>query len=58
MKLRLAILSTLLSTAACVSPPSAPVLAEDADAFEVLEANRAFAASVNKRLFVHIGAPW
>jgi len=54
----LAFLALVLAACQGTTPSAAPAFANDADALEVVRANRTHANDVGKRLFIHIGAPW
>ena len=50
------LLALCLALSACGTTP--PKLAVDAPAAEVYEAWRSYAADTDRRVFVHLGAPW
>ena len=59
------LLALSLALAACAGSPTyestaitPPALASDAAAADVYEAWRSHAARTDRRLFVHLGAPW
>ena len=55
-------LALCLTFSACgsvgVQQAAPPVLAADATALEVFEGWRSFAADTDRRVLVHLGAPW
>lgn len=60
MKTLLLALSVTLSAcgSTAVQETVPPTLVADAPAAEVYETWRAYAAKTDRRLFVHLGAPW
>lgn len=56
------LLALCLTLTACGSvglrQAAPPVLAADATALEVFEGWRSFAADTDRRVLVHLGAPW
>lgn len=56
------LLALCLTFSACgsvgVQEASPPELAADATALEVFEGWRSFAVDTDRRVFVHLGAPW
>jgi hypothetical protein len=56
------LLALCLTFSACgsvgVQQAAPPVLAADATALEVFEGWRSFAADTDRRVLVHLGAPW
>ena len=56
------VLALCLTFSACDSmgarPATPPQLAEEATALEVYESYRSYAADTDRRVLVHLGAPW
>jgi hypothetical protein len=56
------VLALCLTLSACDSmgarQATPPQLAEDATALEVYESYRSYAADTDRRVLVHLGAPW
>jgi len=60
--MKTSLLALCLALSACgsigVREVALPQLAEDATALEVFEGWRSYAAETDRRVFVHLGAPW
>lgn len=60
--MKASILALSLALSACgsagVRVATPPTLADDAGAAEVFEAWRTYAVETDRRMFVHLGAPW
>jgi hypothetical protein len=62
VSMKTTLLALCLTLSACgsigVQEAAPPALAADATALEVFEGWRSYAADTDRRVFVHLGAPW